>query len=168
MMNPDPDSPPPKADLGVPMEYQQQLGNVIDVYLKVQTDFAADTDNQPMAAAILDNLKKLDMALLPVDAHEIWMEHGPDLMAAAKNFADAKDLESRRKLLEPLTQSLVPILDPFGYSREGGAVGIFHCPMALDDVGADWLQEEATTANPYYGSGMLRCGSRTKILELGN
>ena len=168
MMNPDPDSPPPKADLGVPMEYQQQLGDVIDVYLKVQTDFAADTDNQPMAVAILDNLKKLDLALLPIDAQEIWMDHGPDLMAAAKNFAEAKELEARRKLLEPLTQALVPILDPFGYSREGGAVGIFHCPMALDDVGADWLQEEATTANPYYGSGMLRCGSRTKILELGN
>jgi Cu(I)/Ag(I) efflux system membrane fusion protein len=89
-------------------------------------------------------------------------------MTAAKDFAQAADLETRRVLLEPLTQAFVPLLDAFGYSREGGAVGIFHCPMALDDVGADWLQQESTCANPYYGSGMLRCGSRTKILEPGN
>lgn len=168
MMNPDPDAPPPKVDLGVPQEYLTQLGAIIDLYLEVQTAFAGDADNQTAAAAMLSNLEGLDETLLPEDAMALWTELSPDLMTAAKDFAQAADLETRRVLLEPLTQAFVPLLDAFGYSREGGAVGIFHCPMALDDVGADWLQQESTCANPYYGSGMLRCGSRTKILEPGN
>jgi Cu(I)/Ag(I) efflux system membrane fusion protein len=168
MMNPDPNSAPPRIDLGVPGEYLQRLGASIDVYLRVQAAFAADQDNQSDAAALLSSLEQLDEGLLPEEAHKIWKERSLALMTAAKEFAEAPDLESRRVLLEPLTQALVPILEAFGYQREGGAVGIFHCPMALNDVGADWLQQEASTANPYYGSGMLRCGSRTKILEPGN
>jgi membrane fusion protein, copper/silver efflux system len=37
-----------------------------------------------------------------------------------------------------------------------------HCPMAFDDIGADWLQTDTTIANPYFGAEMLRCGAITK------
>lgn len=36
----------------------------------------------------------------------------------------------------------------------------FHCPMAFDKKGAYWIQEEEEVMNPYFGSKMLRCGSR--------
>ena len=59
-------------------------------------------------------------------------------------------------------------LKTFGYTREDGQVGLFHCPMALDGEGADWIQEGEETANPYYGSEMLRCGSLTELLSQEN
>jgi hypothetical protein len=37
--------------------------------------------------------------------------------------------------------------------------------MAFDDTGANWIQAEDKTANPYFGSGMYRCGSRTRFLS---
>ena len=36
--------------------------------------------------------------------------------------------------------------------------------MAMDGAGADWIQFDATTANPYYGAMMLRCGWQTEAL----
>ena len=43
-------------------------------------------------------------------------------------------------------------------------VRLFHCPMAHDSQGADWLQLAVETANPYFGAAMLRCGSQTDSL----
>ena len=37
---------------------------------------------------------------------------------------------------------------------------VFRCPMAK----ADWLQKPGETANPYYGSEMLTCGSAVESL----
>ena len=36
--------------------------------------------------------------------------------------------------------------------------------MAFDNAGAYWIQPDSTTANPYYGAMMLRCGSEREIL----
>ncbi|HEV7302412.1 MAG TPA: hypothetical protein VGN72_23940 [Tepidisphaeraceae bacterium] len=35
---------------------------------------------------------------------------------------------------------------------------VMHCPMAFDDKGALWLQDDETLANPYYATAMKRCG----------
>ncbi|HEY5626497.1 MAG TPA: hypothetical protein VIR79_00985, partial [Nitrospira sp.] len=35
----------------------------------------------------------------------------------------------------------------------------FHCPMAFDGRGADWLQMTERTENPFFGSAMFRCGA---------
>jgi membrane fusion protein, copper/silver efflux system len=44
----------------------------------------------------------------------------------------------------------------------GDSLHVAHCPMAFDDIGADWLQIDSTISNPYFGAEMLRCGSITK------
>ncbi len=37
--------------------------------------------------------------------------------------------------------------------------------MAFDFDGADWIQRNATVANPYFGAQMLRCGSEEERLD---
>ena len=59
---------------------------------------------------------------------------------------------------------MVRALKTFGYERAGGRVSLFHCPMAIDEEGAMWLQEDEEVRNPYHGSAMLRCGSRVEVL----
>ena len=44
----------------------------------------------------------------------------------------------------------------------------FHCPMAFDNKGADWLQRKHGTENPYFGSAMFKCGSEEETLVEGN
>ena len=42
-----------------------------------------------------------------------------------------------------------------------------HCPMAFNNRGASWLQEDEVVANPYFGSAMLRCGEQVEIVSGG-
>jgi Cu(I)/Ag(I) efflux system membrane fusion protein len=105
------------------------------------------------------------MSLLGEAAHTAWMKQLPDLRQAARDLAAADSLDARRALLSPLTDRLVKALKTFGYERSEGQVGVFHCPMALEGEGADWLQQGTQTANPYYGMQMPRCGSRTEVLS---
>lgn len=66
-------------------------------------------------------------------------------IAVAGTVADARG--AFRSLTEPYIR----------FVRESDSwrnLVLFHCPMAE----ADWVQATRQTANPYYGSSMLRCG----------
>ena len=77
---------------------------------------------------------------------------------------EAADIEARRAALRDLTPPLRVALERLGPLPGDEAVGVFHCTMAFED-GADWLQRGDTTANPYYGDRMLRCGDRVRGLQ---
>ncbi len=148
-----------------PTKFKEQLGQVVSTYVRLQQAFAADTDGQALAQEIVDGLAKVDMSLLEGDAHMAWMKQLKDLQANAEALAAAEDLEARRALLSPMTESLIRAIKTFGYGLEEGAVGVFHCSMALDGEGANWLQLGDETSNPYYGSSMLRCGDLEELLK---
>lgn len=158
-------------DVDAPPELRAQLGAAAEAYLRLQEALAADEDAPDAARDLVATLGKVDMGALAGAAHDAWMEIAPELGAAAEVLADAGDLETRRARLAPLTEYLVRALETFGYAREPGtddeALGVFHCPMAPagSGGGADWIQAGAETTNPYFGSAMLRCGDRTRILE---
>jgi hypothetical protein len=62
-----------------------------------------------------------------------------------------------------LTAALWETLHRFDH-RGDRTLRLFHCPMAEEGRGADWIQLGTETANPYYGAAMLRCGSQTDSL----
>ncbi len=43
----------------------------------------------------------------------------------------------------------------------------FHCPMAFNNKGAYWLQDNEDTKNPYFGSSMLICKDEVILLFPG-
>ena len=45
-----------------------------------------------------------------------------------------------------------------------GTYYLKHCPMVYPDHGADWLQTEEDTLNPYFGRSMLFCGETRETL----
>ena len=153
------------ATLEAPPAFREQLGELAGAYLRLQEALAADEEGRAMASAIVEALDSIDMGLLDGAAHTAWMDIHADLSPAAKEVADSPDIESRRVGLEPLTRDLMRAMRTFGYDRAGEDLGVFHCPMALDGKGADWIQAGAKTSNPYFGSAMLRCGSRTSVLK---
>lgn len=75
----------------------------------------------------------------------------PEHAGLAATAASASDIETLRAAFLPLSNALLDSELPEGYR-------IAHCPMAFDWEGAHWIQKEGEIANPYYGSGMLRCG----------
>jgi Cu(I)/Ag(I) efflux system membrane fusion protein len=137
---------------------------VLAAYLDAQRALAADDDAAARAAAgkVSAALSGVDMTLLEGAAHEAWMADRGPLDAAAASFAEAGDIAARRDALRNLSERLWATLDRFGAAA--GTVRLFHCPMADGGQGADWLQRDAGTANPYYGASMLRCGSQIDSL----
>lgn len=164
MMSPGAEEETAPNPVSAPVEFREQLGAVVSAYLNLQRAFAGDEDSQAMAQSIADSLASVDMSLLEGDAHMEWMRQLPGLEQAAADLAAAGDLEARRVLFSPLTELFVVALETFGYASDE-EVAVFHCPMALDGEGANWIQLGEETANPYYGSSMLRCGSMTEALS---
>ncbi|MFT5200404.1 MAG: Cu(I)/Ag(I) efflux system membrane fusion protein, partial [Planctomycetota bacterium] len=130
-------------------------------------ELSLDRDGKESAEKLLQALQAVDMRILEGDEHMAWMRVQKGLLEKAEALVGAADIDARRVALSPFTDAFVPVLESFGYQRKGGPVGIFHCPMAFEDTGADWIQAEERTANPYFGSGMYRCGSRTRFLSEG-
>jgi Cu(I)/Ag(I) efflux system membrane fusion protein len=71
--------------------------------------------------------------------------------------AGAATIRALRDGLPKLTAALEVYLHEFGHDRRQPLVRHF-CPMAFDNRGASWLQEDENTRNPYFGAEMLRCG----------
>ena len=65
-------------------------------------------------------------------------------------------LEEARERFKGLSRSMISYLKALqGKIKGTGNSYIYYCPMA----DASWLQKEEGTRNPYFGSGMLKCGS---------
>ncbi len=85
------------------------------------------------------------------------------LHPAANAIAEAQDLKQARGMhFESLTKGMIQLIEQFG-TGENQNVYLMHCPMALDNEGADWLQKDPELRNPYFGSMMLRCGSTQNV-----
>ncbi|MCP4092334.1 MAG: efflux RND transporter periplasmic adaptor subunit [Planctomycetes bacterium] len=75
-----------------------------------------------------------------------------------------EDIEVLRVLFYDLQAPLVDLATRFGYLEVERELAIFNCPMALED-GGDWIDFKGDgVRNPYYGAGMLKCGTEVRPL----
>ena len=56
-----------------------------------------------------------------------------------------------------LSNEMIAVVKQFGIA-ENRVLYRLHCPMAFNNKGADWLQRDEDTRNPYFGASMLKCG----------
>jgi Cu(I)/Ag(I) efflux system membrane fusion protein len=126
---------------------------------------ALASDKQEAAAKVLAEMKKslgeVDMKLLSGPAHEAWMKALRSLEDAVARMEKAGDIKALRAEFAPLSDALIAAVKQFGADR---ALYVIHCPMAFNNRGADWLQQEKEVRNPYFGSAMLTCGETTETL----
>lgn len=87
------------------------------------------------------------------DAHAA---HGP-LGKFKGGLAEPADLEAARGAFEPFS-TVIADLARENHLQNTEKLHIFECPMAPVTGKARWLQREAGTKNPFFGSEMLGCG----------
>ena len=74
----------------------------------------------------------------------------------AESLAAADDLIAIRQGFAGLSETVISRADlPEGYA-------VAHCPMAIEEQGARWVQAKGDIANPYFGEEMLYCGTLEK------
>jgi Cu(I)/Ag(I) efflux system membrane fusion protein len=149
-------------------EAQVALVPVYDAYFAVQMALANDDLKKADEAysALADAASKVDMELFEGEAHTRWMTISKALIEASKKGADAESLEGARSAFLGLSQAAIELHDTFGHAAEAPYYLTF-CPMANDNAGAYWLQQENIVWNSFYGEAMLRCGEIKQELAAG-
>ncbi|MFH1844153.1 MAG: hypothetical protein ABIF77_13180, partial [bacterium] len=155
-----------------PAIFVDRLAEILAAYLPLQIALAGDDDTGALAAgrSVLGAIEGISGANkhLPPGSREPWLDYYDRMHEAAKELVAAPGIGERRLVFQPLSDVLWETLVAFGLEpgeQPGGPVGQFHCPMAMDGAGANWIQTGETVANPYYGATMLRCGRRTRLLN---
>lgn len=151
-----------EADAQVELDARAQaaLDQIVTSYLTVQQRLAADE-----IEGVADKLMELHDA-----AHALMRSPAPGVREKARAVAETvhdmpESLDEARqvfKALSAMTLELVKVASP----SDAAAPSLYaaHCPMAE----AGWLQSGQQLANPYMGSGMLRCGTLGQTLKPGD
>jgi Cu(I)/Ag(I) efflux system membrane fusion protein len=174
-MNKAPDKQPDKPDdrepvkpLGdLPKEFTKQLSGVFDAYFAVSKALAGDDFKGSIAAAakMKKDLTAVDMTLLKGDTHMVWMKVSGGLDKVLTRAGGAADIKILRKDFDLLSVQMISAARRFG--PLGRKLFVHRCPMAFDNRGANWLQSDDKTLNPYFGAAMLKCGGVIETIEGG-
>jgi Cu(I)/Ag(I) efflux system membrane fusion protein len=95
--------------------------------------------------------------MLPQRTLRAWEDAVAGIQAALDGDLTTAEMEGLRKRFEPISGTLLGLVDAFGHTRETALYRAF-CPMAFNNRGAAWIQADKKIANPYFGHQMLRCG----------
>ena len=98
------------------------------------------------------------MALLKGEAHMAWMDDMKSLNSSLDAMIAGADLEKTRMAFSGVSNRMAEVIDKYGLDA-GDGLYLEYCPMA----DAYWISSENEIRNPYYGSGMLKCGEVVRV-----
>ena len=154
-----------KSTNEIPMDFKTQLDNLFTAYFTMQQFLSRDKYKETIDSAkeYKKNLDNVDMNLLGGDVHMTWMKELSNLKTSIETILTAKDISKAREGFATLSETMAVIAEKFGTSGKQSIIK-FHCPMAFDNRGADWLQNKTGVENPFFGSAMFSCGDQTKVI----
>lgn len=159
------DVEPPVERIAVPTAFQFDLARVWEKYVAIGNALAADD-----AKAANGYLPSLETAVATVNeqpldepARQAWRKERDNLTKIVAGLKNAADIKAFREQFAPLSQEIGVLAKMFGFG-EAQPVYEVHCPMAFQNQGAIWYQDNDKVLNPYFGSTMLRCADRVERL----
>ncbi len=150
----------------VPAEFKKGMGRLVQDYLAIQNSLAGDDFPSAKKAGekFASTLKGMDMGLLKGEAHRLWMESLEMLKKGSDRMTAARDIEALRSGFESLSIGMAGSVERLGADIKGPVFELF-CPMAFNNKGAAWLQQDKEVRNPYFGAQMLNCGEVRRQLK---
>jgi len=165
---PGPTGPPAHEgpSLATPDQFRTQLDAVFAAYFDAQQALSHDKfpESQQAIKKLVDALNGVDMRLLQGPAHEAWMKELANTRKSSGDLTAAAGIDAARAAFATLSETLMAVAHKFGTSGKQ-PIFRFHCPMAFDNRGADWLQNKKGTENPYFGSAMFTCGDQIEVIR---
>ncbi len=149
----------------VPLVFQEQLKDVFDAAQTMNAAFVLSNPTQVQSAAkeVKGKLESVDMKLLQGQGHVDWMEQLGILSNQLEAIDASSELPQQREALAIFSDALFQSVKSFGI----GEIPVYqqYCPMANGNAGASWLSANKEIRNPYFGAGMLSCGSTKAVIE---
>lgn len=149
----------------IPVQFLQQIDEIYTHYFTIQQALSHDQLEQALrsSADLQKSLQQIDMKVLPGNIHQGWMPIYSELTESSQNLANSKNISIARQHFNTLSRAVLEMARLYGSSTH--RLLVYHCPMAFDNKGADWLQNKEGTENPYFGSSMFTCGNLTADLS---
>lgn len=168
MMSPGSGTAPPAEEEplpNIPAEFRRAVGALFGGYFRIHHALSRDdlASATPEAARLLDAVKAVDAGTLSAAATAAWRKEQTALQDAVLAIARARDIQRAREAFENLSNNLIVVVRRFRAETDEPLLR-FHCPMAFDWRGADWLQHNHEVENPYFGATMFRCGTLQETL----
>lgn len=134
--------------------------NLVNAYITLQSKLAQDDAAGAKSAftSVASASKAKGLSLDPALQKK--------LANAAQQGASASKLADARVAFSLVTEAMLTYLSS-AKNPLSATLTVAHCPMALDNKGAKWLQVGEKLENPYFGSEMLRCGTVDKTVQPG-
>lgn len=114
------------------------------------------------ATMMLEVISQFDNSLLPADQKAEYNKHITAIKEHAQAVIASANIDAERAHFAELSSHTYELLKAFG---SGKKVYYAHCPMALNNKGANWLSESAAIHNPYFSTKMDSCASITQVIE---
>ena len=116
-----------------------------------------------LSESFLSNVNKTDMNEFKGESHLIWMRNSKIIVNSLQIMKKAENIGSVRFEFRTLSKSFIDLAKSLGPLEED--LYVIHCPMANQNRGADWISDETTIKNPYFGKEMISCGQITLELK---
>lgn len=159
------DAPVVKASLAnVSAEVTTHINDVLSHYFHVKHALTMDDAKEAKngATMLLQVVSQFDNTSLPANQKAEYEKH----ISAIKEHADAivksADVQAARTHFSDLSTHTYELVKAFGAGKK---IYYDHCPMALNNKGANWLNESSAIQNPYMGTKMPECGSVEQVIE---
>jgi Cu(I)/Ag(I) efflux system membrane fusion protein len=147
--------------------FNESFGQLLETYyhLKDALVLANDTMATTYATKLAGLADNLQLTEVKSDTSIIEMAKGyvQSVSAEAKGLVGEKDIETKRKSFQMISDNMYDLIRTVRYDREK----VYHqfCPMAFNDAGAYWLSKTGDIKNPYFGKKMLTCGEVKDSLD---
>ncbi|GAB3833263.1 DUF3347 domain-containing protein [Pontibacter rugosus] len=112
-------------------------------------------------ALVNDNYEQVQQAANALqsglEGSQLSEEQRSQLSESAGQLAEAQDIEAQRQAFAQLSRQLYEVVKNNNVTEN--KLYWQHCPMALNNQGANWLSFEEKVRNPFMGQRMPGCGS---------
>ncbi|MBC8371723.1 MAG: efflux RND transporter periplasmic adaptor subunit [Planctomycetes bacterium] len=155
-----------KAD-GIPFPVQKQLGSALALNVNLSKALAAD--DLPAALKIVSQMKQIvsqiDIDSISLDTFTDFRKDLNEMVSKLNAMSVHDDIEKARVDFEYVELNAVAFAAKYPYHTKRGKLAVFHCPMAFNDRGANWVQFSGEEVeNPYFGASMYRCGLEQSLV----
>jgi Cu(I)/Ag(I) efflux system membrane fusion protein len=145
--------------------FEKQLAKVYDASMELKDAFVSSDASKvkSMATKVKNALGQTDMKLLKGQAHTDWMTYLKSLNTHLDKIQASTSIADQRSHFALYNEALYKSIKAFGVGEK--QVYYQHCPMALNNEGANWLSDTKEIRNPYFGAKMLKCGSTKEVIN---
>ncbi|SHJ09903.1 membrane fusion protein, Cu(I)/Ag(I) efflux system [Rubritalea squalenifaciens DSM 18772] len=136
---------PPVPSKALDKGQLKALNDLLVTYMSLTRHLAHDREAE--AAKLIPDLIKQGQVMKQ-----------PAIQSATRAFEGKRNRDQITQGLPALTAALADVVRNRAADQLETPVYLVHCPMAMNDKGADWLQINQEVENPYFGSEMFSCG----------